>query len=215
MSELIGPVANTGFTRLYQPVGEPTLDIIFVHGLQGHPQTTWTTQQREKRSVGSAFGRLFPKAAGPDSTSRDDVPSRNGVFWPRDLLPEDCPTCRVLTWGYDSHVTRFFNGPANQNSFFNHAKNLLYALDRDRATCQGRGLIFVAHSLGGIIVKEVLRLARSDDQLSLLDIHASTRAVLFLGTPHRGSELAPLGNTIRRIVGALGFDTNDRNISAL
>lgn len=28
MSELIGPVANTGFTRLYQPVGEPTLEYV-------------------------------------------------------------------------------------------------------------------------------------------------------------------------------------------
>jgi hypothetical protein len=44
---------------------------------------------------------------------------------------------------------------------------------------------------------------------------ASTSAVLFLGTPHRGSGYAPLGDTLRRVVSAFGFDTNDRNIRAL
>lgn len=151
MGEIIGPVANTGFTRLYQPVGEPTLEyvlhicsacvgpdvssIIFVHGLQGHPRTTWTTQESEKKSKSSQFGRLISKVAGRDSISTDDVHTRKGVFWPLELLPEDCPNCRILTWGYDSHVTRFFSGPANQNSSFNHAKNLLYALDRERGAC--------------------------------------------------------------------------------
>ena len=36
-----------------------------------------------------------------------------------------------------------------------------------------------------------------------------------MGTPHRGSKIAPAGNIIRGIVAAAGFDTNDRNIKAL
>jgi ankyrin repeat domain-containing protein 50 len=64
-------------------------------------------------------------------------------------------------------------------------------------------------------IPKVLRRAKDDESDSIRDILTSTHAVFFLGTPHRGSDLAPLGNTIRRIVGALGFDTSDRNIRAL
>ena len=48
-----------------------------------------------------------------------------------------------------------------------------------------------------------------------LDIYQSTNAVVFLGTPHRGSPIATVGNTIARIVHAAGFDTEDKNIRAL
>ncbi|EXA33695.1 hypothetical protein FOVG_14998 [Fusarium oxysporum f. sp. pisi HDV247] len=35
------PVKDTGFTTLQDP-SEPELDIVFVHGLQGHPRKSWT-----------------------------------------------------------------------------------------------------------------------------------------------------------------------------
>jgi hypothetical protein len=74
-------------------------------------------------------------------------------FWPKDLLPKECPGARVLTWGYDTHVTRHFNGATNKNGVFSHSKDLLWALRRARVA--GRPIIFVVHSLGGIVVKEV------------------------------------------------------------
>ena len=43
----------------------------------------------------------------------------------------------------------------------------------------------------------------------------STKAVLFFGTPHRGSSFADLGETMRRIASALGFDTAKQNIRTL
>ena len=38
---------------------------------------------------------------------------------------------------------------------------------------------------------------------------------MFLGTPHRGSDHASLGDTIRRIVSVVGFDTHDQILQAL
>jgi ankyrin repeat domain-containing protein 50 len=57
------------------------------------------------------------------------------VYWPQDLLPEDCANARILTWGYDSRVSHFFGGPANQSNVSAHARDLLYALEKKRLQC--------------------------------------------------------------------------------
>ena len=43
----------------------------------------------------------------------------------------------------------------------------------------------------------------------------STKAIMFFGTPHRGSDFSDLGETIRRIASAAGFDTAKQNLRAL
>jgi ankyrin repeat domain-containing protein 50 len=50
---------------------------------------------------------------------------------------------------------------------------------------------------------------------TLLDIYTSTEAILFLGTPHRGSGKAEIAEVVRKIVSVSGFDTTDQNIKAL
>jgi hypothetical protein len=37
-----------------------------------------------------------------------------------------------MTFGYDSDVSKFFGGAANQNTFYDHAGDLLGALTRKR-----------------------------------------------------------------------------------
>lgn len=37
-----------------------------------------------------------------------------------------------MTFGYDSDVSKFFGGAANQNTFYDHAEDLLGWLDRKR-----------------------------------------------------------------------------------
>jgi len=80
------------------------------------------------------------------------------VYWPGDLLPSECPRARILTWGYDTVVTKKLSAPSNKNNILSHAKDLLFALARERPI--GRPIILVAHSLGGIVVKEVRLSAR-------------------------------------------------------
>lgn len=60
----------------------------------------------------------------------------------------------------------------------------------------------------------LLRASRSDDK-SYQDVFMSTNAIFFFGTPHAGSQFADLGDTLRRIVGAIGFDTADQNLLTL
>ena len=54
------------------------------------------------------------------------------VFWPEELLPQDCPGARIMNFGYDSNISSFFSGPVNQNTFYEHGMDLLAALDRKR-----------------------------------------------------------------------------------
>ena len=55
---------------------------------------------------------------------RCDTWSKNGVFWPKDLLSRDVPNVRIITFGYDSGVVRFF-GRVSQNQIHDHAKTLI------------------------------------------------------------------------------------------
>lgn len=98
----------------------------------------------------------MPKAE-TDVNSTNMIKAHNtgstSVFWPADLLPKDCPNSRILMFGYDSKITKYTAGAINENSIFSHSKDLLFALARQRIL--DRPLICVAHSLGGIIIKEV------------------------------------------------------------
>lgn len=144
--------------------------IVFVHGLQGHPRQTWTSvspsppsralppARLNNESPSKKIWRIFSRSKRDTLAVKDEAPGdargklASDVFWPHDLLPADCPQAQIFTWGYDTDVTKGFK-TANHDSLFSHAKNLLAALERERQV--GRPLIFVAHSLGGIVVKEV------------------------------------------------------------
>ena len=122
-----------------------TSSIIFIHGLQGHPQETWshrTSAGSEAKAPTTTGKRSFLQMLsdrGPDAqpTATEQTHERC-VFWPFDLLRGDCPNARIITWGYDSVITRFFDGAANQGSIFAHARDLLFALSRARADCVRR-----------------------------------------------------------------------------
>ncbi|KAH8886585.1 hypothetical protein GQ53DRAFT_844831 [Thozetella sp. PMI_491] len=285
---------HVGFTTLYEPLGlisesfskeSVSVDIVFVHGLQGDPIGTWTSRKAphaisseltptvdlqdtptsvsthatasgssltnslkvfkstaNRKSLKSRIARIVSKSdvspAHTDDTStlgnfvkrettvqgnRGTTPytktldTPNGgtnCFWPQDLLPSDCPSARILTWGYDTKVTKL-GGSINKNSVYSHGKDLLFGMRRLVEQPQ-RPIIFVAHSLGGIVVKEMLAASATSDEPELSAIVARTAAVVFLGTPHRGSiDMAKLGNKARKLVSAALVDTSTASLDTL
>ena len=76
----------------------------------------------------------------------------SGVCWPRDLLPQHCPDARILTFGYAALVDE-----ETPLSIRDLGKILLETLciNRRHMKATTRPLVFVAHSLGGIVVKSV------------------------------------------------------------
>jgi predicted alpha/beta hydrolase family esterase len=114
---------------------------------------SWISKVSRRRRKTEIAPTVEPSLGTAPANDAPENPSRSPVFWPADLLPALCPRARVLMYGYDTKVTNYMASPTNKNSIYSHAKDLLFALSRE--TDFGRPLVFVAHSLGGIVVKEV------------------------------------------------------------
>ncbi|TFB01532.1 putative transporter AQR1, partial [Trichoderma ghanense] len=162
--------AGLGLRVLHQPEFA-SLDIVFVHGLGGHSQKTWT------------------KNHDP------------GLFWPEIWLPfePDVGKARILTFGYEAS----WRGGAGISGITDFAKELLYemrfskdASGADIALGQNP-IIFVVHSMGGLVVKKAYLLGLYDENYK--DIVSSVSAIIFLSTPHRGTNLA---ETLNRVLAA-------------
>jgi hypothetical protein len=140
------------------------------------------------------------------------------IYWPQDLAPETVPNSRVLTYGYDTHIRHRLQGPVSSKTVYDHARELLFSLVGCReAPNEGRRpILFIVHSLGGIILKEALRYSKapSPADARLRAIFESTAGVIFFGTPHRGAD--PVG-FVRPVIEAtakcLGVDVNEQIVN--
>lgn len=142
--------------------------MIFLHGLTGHREKTWTAE-----------GEADP--------------------WPKSLLPKDLPTARIITYGYDAdilHLTRV----AGQNTVREHAKTLVNDLSALRTDTAGRPIIFVVHSLGGLVIQDALLICNNPNDEGQSDILSSTRGIAFLGTPHAGADVERFATAVANVV---------------
>lgn len=78
------------------------------------------------------------------------------VFWPYNLLAKDIKEARIITWGYDADIAHFL-APLSANTVKDHAKSLSTALSglRNSPETNERPIIFIAHSLGGLVCAQV------------------------------------------------------------
>jgi protein SERAC1 len=124
--------------------------------------------------------------------------------WTKTLLPPMLPTARILSYGYDAYVVR--TSVAGSNGVEQHANNFLLDLKNARSdnNASQRPIIFVAHSLGGIVCKRAILLSRNrrDDQRDPLRfLFESTKGIIFMGTPHQGAWMAKWANIPAHAVG--------------
>ncbi|KAL8358944.1 hypothetical protein RB601_008177 [Gaeumannomyces tritici] len=154
-----------GLTTLHEPPGGTAIaDIVFVHGLNGGSQSTW---------------------------SKGNVSS---LYWPREWLPNDpaFEDVRIHAFGYPAGLGKAILGVED------FARTLLAEVKDSPSINQNGGnahLIFVAHSMGGLVVKMAYILGRTEPQFRAVVDRIST--IFFLATPHRGSTLA---QTLSRVV---------------
>ncbi|KAK3896650.1 hypothetical protein C8A05DRAFT_48388 [Staphylotrichum tortipilum] len=165
------------------------VNIIFVHGLRGHPQHTWEdsrdrgSMDRGNKDAGTATPRkrdflaaLFkskPSSSASTSTSiADNVTSEecpNKLFWPDEYLTQDIPEARVWTYGYDADAIGWLFKANNKNSAMRRSE-----------ICRAR-----------------------------------TKLIIFLGTPHRGSAYAGWGEIALNLARLVLQDSNKKIIETL
>jgi hypothetical protein len=175
------------------------LDVVFVHGLGGDPFGTWRHGD-------------------------DEITS-----WPHWLAEEYGERIGVWSFGYPASkstaprlkeaLKKLLRRPYDEDAGYSmplpdRASNAL-----DIMAKQGIGqrpYIFIVHSLGGLLVKYLLNLARDTDEASeKRALITNCKAVLFLATPHQGSNLATLVSKFRVYFPSITIDELRENDSHL
>ncbi|CAF3519212.1 unnamed protein product [Fusarium graminearum] len=104
----------------------PKFEIVAVHGLGAHPVHTW----EGKPSTGSL----------------------SKLHLLRDLLREDFPTARISSFAYNSD----WLVDAPEKTAQQIGRRLLEKLSQHRGDSQRLPIIFIGHSFGGIVIKEIV-----------------------------------------------------------
>jgi tetratricopeptide (TPR) repeat protein/predicted alpha/beta hydrolase family esterase len=135
-------------------------DVVFVHGMDGHPKKTWVTA--------------------------------NGNSSWAEWLKEDRPDLRVWSFGYPASSSAWIGNAMQLN---NRAINFLECLQvhgiGEKPVC------FITHSLGGLVVKQLLEEAVLHYPKKYKPIADRVRGVVFIATPHFGSILANLADKLK------------------
>jgi pimeloyl-ACP methyl ester carboxylesterase len=118
------------------------------------------------------------------------------TLWPA-WLARDVPGLAAWTLAYDAPPTNWFG---TSMALQDRAKNVLECLLGQREL-RGSPLVFVGHSLGGLVVKQVLRAADGRRAYSAAEAAFvnSVKGVVFVATPHTGSLHATLLDRLRLI----------------
>eukprot|EP00963_Diacronema_lutheri_P014131 scaffold2858_cov659-Pavlova_lutheri.AAC.102 len=144
------------------------VDIVFVHGLRGGAFNTWRTAH------GVAGG------------------ARRDTCWPWLLLSKDMPQARILAVNYATTLSNW--GGRYSRPLAEIAHDLLPKLIE--AGVGQRPVIFVAHSMGGLVVKDMLvrsaevGVGGRNQGVGIASLAQNTRGVVFYSVPHYGSWIA-------------------------
>jgi len=187
--------------QLASPRGALTMNVIFVHGLNGDPRGTWTSPPR-------------------------------GVVWPK-WLAEDIEGLAVWSVGYEAPVSNW-SGSAMELS--DRAANVLSLLLVQPDLREGQ-LTFVGHSLGGLVIKQVLRKAAdaapahadasslaltevAGDSGHIFVVEAATEVgrAVFAEVPHRSAtqeEVAAAELVVTRTAASMGREMYSEDVREL
>ncbi|KAK1753585.1 hypothetical protein QBC47DRAFT_46215 [Echria macrotheca] len=166
-----------GIQEIWTPPNgvEPEVDIVAVHGLGGRAVGSWTSKQ-------------------------------SNVCWLNhpNFLPKYIKNARVLVWGYNASLSSLVGEQPSKDRIHHHAQTLVanLAADRRLSGTAEKPIVFLCHSLGGIIVKRALSYAQTRTGHKVAhdySIFTCTYAILFFGTPHNGSSKATWVNYMKKL----------------
>lgn len=159
--------------KLLHDAANSAVDIVFVHGLIGDRERTWTAD--------GAY-EPWPKALLPS-----ELPTARVLTFGYDAY--------VADWRGVVSQNRIANHAWNLLTSL--------ARFRERDDTNERPIFFVCHSLGGLVCEDALVTARTRSEPHLKSILRLTRGIAFLGTPHHGAGLARWAELLARHIGAV------------
>ncbi|KAI9715704.1 MAG: hypothetical protein M1812_005856 [Candelaria pacifica] len=163
-------VFPSGLKLLHKP-DSAEVDIVFVHGLTGDQERTWT---------GECASTPWPQTLLPAK-----LPQARILTFGYDAY--------VLDWRAMVSKNRIGNHSKNLLSAL--------ATHRENDDTNNRPILLVAHSLGGLVCEDALLASRNSAENHLQHILECTRGIIFLGTPHSGSGLAGWAESSAKLIG--------------
>ncbi|KAM3470248.1 hypothetical protein MY5147_006515 [Beauveria neobassiana] len=170
---------RSGTLQILSGKDDAKFEIIAVPGLGAHPYHTWEAQKTEGPNAAECQTAQSPK-----------------VHLLKDLLAHEFPDARI--WNFAHESTWLIDAPVKTTEEI--GKCLLKEI-KDKRPFPSLPIIFIGHSLGGIIIKQAL--CTGDSQ----DIVDNTAGIIFLGAPHQGSSVSIAGAALAALTGFLGSDT--------
>jgi hypothetical protein len=155
--------------------GSAAVDVVFFHGLGGHYEKTWRHDQ--------------------------------GFSWPHKLASE-AASVRTWTLEYPAHrwcwTEQGKEAVGDITQIARRVRIEIVSKRREGLMQSGKPCIWVCHSLGGLVAKRLLvdnqRSSDAGDQLE----DECLQGIMFLGTPHRGSDFADWSDVLVTVTKEVG-----------
>ncbi|XP_063634467.1 protein SERAC1 [Cydia splendana] len=113
--------------------------------------------------------------------------------WPKDWLPQDCNNLRIIGVNYLSSLSDWLERcPLQASDISARASELQPNLLDAGVGSRNTPIVWLAHSMGGLIVKQVLNVAAQSQDPQANKLCECTKAVFFYSTPHKGSAFATM-----------------------
>ncbi|KAI9813330.1 MAG: hypothetical protein M1832_006345 [Thelocarpon impressellum] len=162
-----------------------------VHSSPANPEGRYGLQVLDEPS-GSMVDVVAVHGLGGDIYGTWTHPASDKL-WLKDFLPAQMERSkpRVMAFGYDANVRS-----RNIMIIMGFAENLLAGL----RTLRRRGdptkpIVFIGHSMGGLVIKNTLLIAKDRDD----PVAAATFGIVFMAVPHRGSPSADYATIVSSI----------------
>lgn len=118
-----------------------------------------------------------------------------------DWLPQEYPNIRIIGLNYETSISEWSLNmmcpcDKSKSSLHDRAAEFLESLASSKIgyDCP---IIWVGHSMGGLVAKSIIVQSLESDDPNIRRIAENTRAIMFLGTPHKGSAVAKLKQHIQ------------------
>ncbi|XP_044259794.1 protein SERAC1 isoform X1 [Tribolium madens] len=110
--------------------------------------------------------------------------------WPRDWLAQDCDRLRIIGVNYETNLSLWTPiCPVEKvKTLEERSDELIEQLER--VEVGRRPIVWVTHSMGGLMVKCLLNKASESSDKKIRDLYTNTRGLVFYSTPHFGSSVA-------------------------